>query len=321
MSELGTGRAGPAATGSSSRRTRATAPTSSCPLAGTVLTNVETDHLDHYGTFDDIVAGFDRYLAGSRRAQGGLRRRPRGRGAGRAPRRRDLRHRADGALPGRRRRGPSAATSTFGVRRDGEPLGESSTSRCAGSTTSATPRRVVALADLVGVPFDATARALGRFGGVGRRFDVRGAGTTGSRSSTTTPTSRPRSRRSSRRRRRAVTGGSGSWRSSSPTASTGWRSCRPRTATPSCTPTSPSSPTSTPPARPRSRASPASSWSTRCCDAHPDQRVVWVRERAELVSFLARELRAGDVCISMGCGDVERLPDEILAVWQGRGGR
>jgi UDP-N-acetylmuramate--alanine ligase len=49
------------------------------------------------------------------------------------------------------------------------------------------------------------------------------------------------------------------------------------------------------------------------CDAHPDQRVVWLPKRADLVAFLARELRAGDVCISMGCGDVAMLPDEILA--------
>ena len=33
------------------------------PLHGTILTNVEVDHLDHYGTFEGIVDGFDRYLA------------------------------------------------------------------------------------------------------------------------------------------------------------------------------------------------------------------------------------------------------------------
>ena len=33
------------------------------PLHGTILTNVEVDHLDHYGTFEAIVDGFDRYLA------------------------------------------------------------------------------------------------------------------------------------------------------------------------------------------------------------------------------------------------------------------
>ena len=52
------------------------------------------------------------------------------------------------------------------------------------------------------------------------------------------------------------------------------------------------------------------------CDAHPEQRVVWLPKRADLVSFLAGELRAGDVCISMGCGDVASLPDEVLAALQ-----
>ncbi len=32
------------------------------PLYGTVLTNVEVDHLDHYGDFAGIVASFDRFL-------------------------------------------------------------------------------------------------------------------------------------------------------------------------------------------------------------------------------------------------------------------
>ena len=32
------------------------------PLFGTILTNVEADHLDHYGSFDGIVAGFDDFL-------------------------------------------------------------------------------------------------------------------------------------------------------------------------------------------------------------------------------------------------------------------
>ena len=33
------------------------------PLFGTVLTNVEVDHLDFYGTEEAIVAGFDKYLS------------------------------------------------------------------------------------------------------------------------------------------------------------------------------------------------------------------------------------------------------------------
>ena len=46
-------------------------------------------------------------------------------------------------------------------------------------------------------------------------------------------------------------------------------------------------------------------------DAHPRARVVWMPKRAELVEFLAGELREGDVCISMGCGDIASLPDEV----------
>jgi UDP-N-acetylmuramate-alanine ligase len=32
-----------------------------------------------------------------------------------------------------------------------------------------------------------------------------------------------------------------------------------------------------------------------------------------LIEFLAAELETGDVCISMGCGDVASLPSEVLA--------
>jgi UDP-N-acetylmuramate--alanine ligase len=47
--------------------------------------------------------------------------------------------------------------------------------------------------------------------------------------------------------------------------------------------------------------------------AHPQARVEWRATRDELVEYLAGELRAGDVCISMGCGDIETLPDEVVA--------
>ncbi|MEN9505213.1 MAG: UDP-N-acetylmuramate--L-alanine ligase, partial [Actinomycetota bacterium] len=32
------------------------------PLFGTIVTNIDTDHLDHYGSFEAIVASFDRYV-------------------------------------------------------------------------------------------------------------------------------------------------------------------------------------------------------------------------------------------------------------------
>jgi UDP-N-acetylmuramate--alanine ligase len=46
-------------------------------------------------------------------------------------------------------------------------------------------------------------------------------------------------------------------------------------------------------------------------DAHPTTRMVWMPRRADLVDYLARTLVPGDVCISMGCGDVAALPDEV----------
>jgi UDP-N-acetylmuramate--alanine ligase len=54
-------------------------------------------------------------------------------------------------------------------------------------------------------------------------------------------------------------------------------------------------------------------------DAHPDARVVWLPRRDELVDYLAQHVRTGDVCVSMGCGDIATLPDEVLAVRRGRG--
>jgi UDP-N-acetylmuramate--alanine ligase len=48
-------------------------------------------------------------------------------------------------------------------------------------------------------------------------------------------------------------------------------------------------------------------------DNHPDARVVWLPHREDIVSFLAGEVGEGDVCISMGCGDIATLPEEVIA--------
>ena len=46
--------------------------------------------------------------------------------------------------------------------------------------------------------------------------------------------------------------------------------------------------------------------------AHPDCEVLWHAERETLAEFVNQIVRDGDVCISMGCGDIEFLPSEIL---------
>jgi UDP-N-acetylmuramate--alanine ligase len=48
-------------------------------------------------------------------------------------------------------------------------------------------------------------------------------------------------------------------------------------------------------------------------DAHPDQRVVYLPHRADVVAFLEHELRAGDLCLVLGAGDITTLPDEVMA--------
>jgi UDP-N-acetylmuramate--alanine ligase len=51
--------------------------------------------------------------------------------------------------------------------------------------------------------------------------------------------------------------------------------------------------------------------------AHPEIQVLWHEDRESLAEFVNHVLRTGDVCISMGCGDVEYLPREILALRSG----
>ncbi len=73
------------------------------PAEAVLVTNVEPDHLEHYGTFDALRAAFDPLPRPSPRATRRLRRRrARGR-ARRGTRRGRLRHRRGGRLPDGRR--------------------------------------------------------------------------------------------------------------------------------------------------------------------------------------------------------------------------
>jgi UDP-N-acetylmuramate--alanine ligase len=46
-------------------------------------------------------------------------------------------------------------------------------------------------------------------------------------------------------------------------------------------------------------------------DAHPWHRVAYLPRRSDLVSYLTTELRPGDLCLTLGAGDLTSLPDEI----------
>ncbi len=47
-------------------------------------------------------------------------------------------------------------------------------------------------------------------------------------------------------------------------------------------------------------------------DAHPEQRVAYLPRRAELLAYLRRVLRAGDLCLTLGAGDLTTVPDEVF---------
>ena len=46
--------------------------------------------------------------------------------------------------------------------------------------------------------------------------------------------------------------------------------------------------------------------------ANPDARVVWAPTREDIVRHVGDFLQRGDVCVSMGCGDIETFPDDLV---------
>jgi len=137
-----------------------------------VVTNVEPDHLDHYGSFDQLVEAFDRFCTN----------RPGGVVVGSdQPVGLELGMRHGGDLVGssvlstyrveNQTLGPGGAS--FDLRHGDELLGHISLPVIgAGMVDNAAV--ATAAARRVGAPFDAARRALARFAGVARRFERRG---------------------------------------------------------------------------------------------------------------------------------------------------
>jgi UDP-N-acetylmuramate--alanine ligase len=55
-------------------------------------------------------------------------------------------------------------------------------------------------------------------------------------------------------------------------------------------------------------------------DAHPYAAVAWIPRRDDLVPYLRSRLRPGDVCCTLGAGDLTTLPDDLLAALAGGAG-
>jgi UDP-N-acetylmuramate--alanine ligase len=48
-------------------------------------------------------------------------------------------------------------------------------------------------------------------------------------------------------------------------------------------------------------------------EAHPEQAAVFLSGRQEVVDYLRKGLRPGDLCLTLGAGDLTVVPDELMA--------
>lgn len=280
------------------------------PLHATIVTNIETDHLDHFGTLENIVAGFDQYLAGvagpkvvcidDTLAAEVASRHP---GTVTYGTSEQARYRAVDVIR-------TDGSVRFTLQRDGVALGLVAVPlRGMHNVLNATAAAAMALE--LGAPMTAVQSGLARFGGVARRFDFRGrrngitfvddyghipteiaasleaAATNGDDWSRIVAVFQP-----NRYNRMAV-------------MSPDYADAFVRADVTVITDIYASGQAPIPGVTGKLVVD-------AILDAHPYQRVVWLRHRDELVEFLTNELRAGDLCISMGCGDIASLPSEVI---------
>jgi UDP-N-acetylmuramate--alanine ligase len=53
-------------------------------------------------------------------------------------------------------------------------------------------------------------------------------------------------------------------------------------------------------------------------DAHPWRPVAWLPTLDDVVAYLRAVLRPGDLCITLGAGDLTTVPDRLLELLDGR---
>jgi UDP-N-acetylmuramate--alanine ligase len=53
-------------------------------------------------------------------------------------------------------------------------------------------------------------------------------------------------------------------------------------------------------------------------DAHPWKHVAWLPTLDDVVAYLATTLRPGDLCLTLGAGDLTSVPDRVLAALEAR---
>lgn len=277
------------------------------PAEAVIVTNVEPDHLDHYGSFPALVAAFTDFVA---RAPG-----PRLVCA-------DEPHAAAiAAAVGARTYGFAAGADYRVVGYDGHRHGSDVELTVDGSALGhfslPVPGRhnatnavaAAALATELGVPFAATARALAGFGGVARRFEFRGEldGVTLIDDYAHLPSEVEAALRTAR---------DGGWERVvavfqphrySRTASL-WRDFADAFGDADLLVL-----TDVYPAGEAPRPGVSGRLLVRAVlDRHPAARVVYLPHRSDVVEVVPRLTRPGDVVLTLGAGDLTTVPDHWL---------
>ena len=278
------------------------------PLFGTVLTNVEVDHLDFYGTEAAIVDGFEQYLsqivgpkvlciddpvcAALAGRHGAIT-------YGTSP---DAEYRAVDVRP-------DHGSNSFEVTYRGVTLGMVELP-LRGIHNVRNALGALAMACCVGVAFEVAARALAKFGGVARRFDLRGvdggAALVDDYAHLPTEISAVLSaaRSSGDGWRRVVAVFQPNRFNRMAIMSPAYRDAFVDADLVVLTDIYASGTAPIPGVTGKLVVN-------AVLDAHPATRLAWMPRRSDLIDYLAKELRVGDVCISMGCGDIASLPDEL----------
>jgi UDP-N-acetylmuramate--alanine ligase len=284
------------------------------PLSGTILTNIDRDHLDHYGDFDGLVTAFEDYLVGVSGPRVVCIDDPSI--AAIVSRHADIAWITYGSSDHADFRWSAVRASdgvtSFVVR---DPSGASITvqSPLRGTHNVANATAVIAMVSAVGVDPAAAVEAIAVFGGVDRRFQIVGAidGATFVDDYAHLP-----------REIDAVL-------TAARTSGDGWtrivavfqpnRFNRMAKMSPEYGPAFGSADLVVVTDVYASGTTPIPGVTGRLVAdavraARPDLDVVYEPDRSRLATTVSALVRSGDVCISMGCGDVETLPREILAL-------
>ena len=279
------------------------------PRHAAIVTNVEPDHLEHYGSWEGLREAFARFVADTPGPvvacvdDPGAAELVEGTGAV-----------TYGSDPSARHRLVGLTSSRVGCRfelTDGDAVLGEVRLPVPGEHNARNAAGAVAMAMALGAPFEAGATALGRFGGVARRFEHRGevGGVTFVDDYAHLPTEVAAALAAAR---------SGGWERVvctfqphrySRTAAL-WQDFADAFDDADVLVVTGIYPAGETP-RPGVTGKLVLD---AVLAAHPWRRAAWLPHRADVVAFLAQELRDGDLCLTLGAGDLTTLPGELARV-------